>query len=193
MVTSDRQREIIEASLELIHAQGIQELTMKRIAAAVGVSEPALYKHFSSKSDILSAVVDELEATRAGALEAARTAGGDPLAVLAAFFGTHARQFAKRPALMAVLFSDDLFRHDQALSTRVASIISGTQEMIRGEIEKGKTAGVLRLDVGGETAALMLAGGFRLLVSAWRLRGASFDLAERTEVFIEQALALLRA
>ncbi len=193
MARSDRQREIIEAALELIHAQGIQELTMKRIAAVVGVSEPALYKHFASKSDILSAVLDELETTRSGAVSAARTAGSDPLTALSSFFGTHARQFANRPALMAVLFSDDLFRHDQVLSERVATIISGTQEMIREEIDKGKNAGLLRLDVDGETAALMLTGGFRLLVSTWRLRGASFDLAVRTDEFISHALAILRA
>jgi len=193
MAISDRQREIIGATLNLIHEQGMQELTMKRIAAAIDVSEPALYKHFASKSDILSAVVDELEATRGGALAAARASGSDPLAVLSAFFGAHARQFAERPALMAVLFSDDLFRHDQDLSARVASIISSSQEMIRGELEKGKAAGLLRPDVDGETAALMIAGGFRLLVSTWRLRGAAFDLAARTDAFIDQALGLLRA
>lgn len=192
MSASERQREIIDAALELIHAQGLQELTMKRIAEAIGVSEPALYKHFPSKSEILSAVVDVLEAAGRGAVSTARAAGGDPLNTLSAFFRAHAKQFGNRPALMAVLFSDDLFRHDRALTARVVTILSENREMIATELERGKKAGLIRPDADADTVAMMLAGGFRLLVSTWRLRDMSFDLMRRTEAFVTHSFAMFR-
>src|SRR5690606_42124839 len=48
-----RQIEIIEASTNRISRFGIQNLTIKSLAEDIGLSEPALYRHFNSKNDIL--------------------------------------------------------------------------------------------------------------------------------------------
>ena len=193
MELSDRKKEIIDATLSLINEQGMQELTMKRIATAVGVSEPALYKHFPSKFDILSAVVDAMELSRAQTLKAAGTAGEHAEGVLTAFFENHAREFIRRPAMTTILFSEDLFQHDASLLIRVTRIISETQRKIQGEIDKEKKNGAFRSDIDTETASLMLLGGFRLLVSKWRLERYSFDLAARTSSFMRSVLLLLKA
>jgi AcrR family transcriptional regulator len=44
--------------MALVARHGIQGATTSRIAAAVGVSEAALYRHFSSRSEILLATLD---------------------------------------------------------------------------------------------------------------------------------------
>lgn len=193
MSVSERQKEIIDAALALIHEQGIQELTMKRIAAAVGVSEPALYRHFASKAEILSAIVSDMEAARSRALDSSGNGGRGADAALASFFDVHARQFAERPALAAVLFSEDVFRNDPGLSARVAVIISGTLGAVAREVERGKAAGVFRRDADPRNLALMLIGGFRLLVTSWRLEGSSFDLVERTRAYLVSAMLLFMA
>ena len=54
---SKRQKEIIEAAISLIAQNGIEGLTTKALAAAVGISEPALYRHFSNKAKIVQAVI----------------------------------------------------------------------------------------------------------------------------------------
>ena len=54
---SKRQIEIIEAATILIGQKGIQNLTTKNLAAEIGFSEPALYRHFKNKSDILQSVL----------------------------------------------------------------------------------------------------------------------------------------
>lgn len=192
MSLSERQREILDAALERIDELGIQELTMKRIAATVGISEPALYRHFTSKSEILSAVVGEMETVSAQSLESARRTGRGSAEVLASFLESHSRRFAEHPALTAVLFSEDLFRNDPTLHSRVGAIVSNTQELLRREIEKGRASGDFRRDLEPEAAALMLAGGFRLLVSLWNLRGHNFDLIARTRSYLESAIKVLK-
>jgi len=47
-----RQTQIIQASVAIIATKGIQGLTMKKIAASIGISEPAIYRHFASKNEI---------------------------------------------------------------------------------------------------------------------------------------------
>lgn len=46
---TDRQIEIMEAATLRIDQYGIQELTIKNLAADLGLSEAALYRHFKSK------------------------------------------------------------------------------------------------------------------------------------------------
>ena len=48
---------ILRATAELIAKQGYAATSTRDIAAAVGVEQPALYKHFSAKSDIFAALV----------------------------------------------------------------------------------------------------------------------------------------
>lgn len=192
MSLSERQREILDAALERINESGIQELTMKRIAASVGISEPALYRHFASKSEILAAVVGEMETVSALSLDSVRRTGQGSAEVLASFLEAHSRRFAERPALTAVLFSEDLFRNDGSLHARVGAIVSNTQELLRREIEKGRASGEFRRNIDPEAAALMLAGGFRLLVSLWNLRGHDFELIARTRSFLDSAMKMLK-
>ncbi len=193
MPLSDRQREIIDAALILINNRGIQELTMKRIAAAIGVSEPALYRHFASKSEILSAVVGEMESFRAQALAEARSSGHEAAATLSAFFEAHAMRFVDRPELTIILFSEDVFRNDPSLLSRIDGIVSATQKTVRDEVERGKRSREFKKDLNAETAALMLTGGFRLLVSTWRLRNRSFDLPAKSTSLIDSAMRLFKA
>ncbi len=55
---TERQIEIINVALELISEKGIQGLTIKNLAKKIGITEPAIYRHYDSKTDILIAVLD---------------------------------------------------------------------------------------------------------------------------------------
>lgn len=48
---------ILDAAAELIALRGYASTSTRDIAAAVGVEQPAIYKHFSAKRDILAALV----------------------------------------------------------------------------------------------------------------------------------------
>lgn len=53
-----RKRQIVQMTLDLIADEGIQGTTMSRIAEAVGITEPSLYSHFTSRQEILLAALD---------------------------------------------------------------------------------------------------------------------------------------
>ena len=50
---TERQQEILDKSIEIISRKGIQGLTIKNLSKEIGISEPAIYRHFESKTDIL--------------------------------------------------------------------------------------------------------------------------------------------
>jgi AcrR family transcriptional regulator len=51
---------IVERALKIIDADGVAGLSMRRLAAELGVSGPSLYHHYGSKDEILDAIVDKI-------------------------------------------------------------------------------------------------------------------------------------
>jgi len=56
MTTKER---IIDKALTLFSTKGFKGTTVKNIADAVGIKDASLYKHFSSKQEIMDAIVKE--------------------------------------------------------------------------------------------------------------------------------------
>jgi AcrR family transcriptional regulator len=56
-----RQR-IVEVASALVDAEGLDAVSVRRLAAELGVQGPSLYNHFATKSEILDAVADAVVA-----------------------------------------------------------------------------------------------------------------------------------
>lgn len=52
--------EIITAAIDLAESDGLEKLSLHRIAAAVGVTTTSLYHHISDKADVLDAMADHI-------------------------------------------------------------------------------------------------------------------------------------
>ena len=53
----DRQAQIADTARALLDAEGPQALTMRRIAGALGIKAPSLYKHIPDKKSLEALVV----------------------------------------------------------------------------------------------------------------------------------------
>jgi AcrR family transcriptional regulator len=49
-------RKVLEAALRVVDEEGLEELTMRRLAQVLGVEAPSLYKHIAAKDDILDGI-----------------------------------------------------------------------------------------------------------------------------------------
>ncbi|MEU8700328.1 TetR/AcrR family transcriptional regulator [Streptomyces sp. NPDC048680] len=87
---TDRCRQIVTAARTLLEQEGPEALTMRRLAARVGITAPSLYKHFPDKSSVVNALIGAMLRETAGALEAAETADPGSFPALAAAYRTHA-------------------------------------------------------------------------------------------------------
>lgn len=55
-----RRAEVVAAALELLDAEGLDGLTMRRLGARLNVQGGALYRHFPSKEALLDAMAEQL-------------------------------------------------------------------------------------------------------------------------------------
>ena len=58
MNAPDRRRQLLDAALELFSRKGFGGTTTKEIAAAAGVTEAIIFRHFPSKQALYTAVLD---------------------------------------------------------------------------------------------------------------------------------------
>lgn len=86
----ERQRETTRAEIratarELLVESGLEAVSVSAIARRMGMSGPAIYRYYASHDDLVGAVVAELFAELADALDGARGAGvpGDRLLAMA--------------------------------------------------------------------------------------------------------------
>jgi AcrR family transcriptional regulator len=59
MSSDERKACIVQAACKLFSEKGFRGVTTRELAAAVGVTEPVLYEHFRTKSDLYSAIIEE--------------------------------------------------------------------------------------------------------------------------------------
>src|SRR5512135_3028816 len=64
-----RRKQIIDDLRKLIIEYGSENVTVRRIAKEIGVSQGAIYRHFKSKREILSFLVDYIEENLVGDVE----------------------------------------------------------------------------------------------------------------------------
>jgi AcrR family transcriptional regulator len=57
---SHRRTDVVEHALEVLDRHGLADLSMRRLAADLGVQPSALYWHFANKQTLLAAVADEV-------------------------------------------------------------------------------------------------------------------------------------
>jgi AcrR family transcriptional regulator len=103
-------------------------LTMQRVAEAVGVKAPSLYKRVRNRDDLVRLVVEDVARDLTNVLDEA-TSGGDPRRELSAM--AHAlRSFAHaQPAAYALLFaqlSDDARPDQERLALTAAAVLRVT-------------------------------------------------------------------
>jgi AcrR family transcriptional regulator len=66
-------QDVVRAAVELLHEEGLEAVSMRRVAARLGVSPVPLYSRVGNKDDLLDAVADQLLAD----LVPGRVAGAD--------------------------------------------------------------------------------------------------------------------
>jgi AcrR family transcriptional regulator len=173
---TERQKEIIKASIDIISEKGIQNLTIKNLSRSIGISEPAIYRHFESKMDILIAILTQFEKFIPIKNDFIQNEEVSSIDKLREIVGTHFSHFAKNPAFAAVIFSEEIFRDDKKLAKKIFSIMRSNFDRMLAIIRDGQKKSEIRSDIHEEQITNIIMGGLRLIVKKWRLSDHSFNI-----------------
>jgi len=171
-----RQSQIVNTALALIADKGIQNLTIKNLARRVGISEPAIYRHFDSKHEIIMTLLAQFEAQGNEFLHNLRHQDKSPLEKLEYFILDRYNRCIQDTNLAKVMFSEEHFQGNEQFATRMLGIMHRHSEEIHNIIVQGQEAGEIRNDITPSTIFRTVFGAVRLLVKQWCLSNFAFDL-----------------
>lgn len=189
---TDRQIEIMEAATLRIDQYGIQELTIKNLAADLKLSEAALYRHFKSKNDImlglLSYFIFEMKERITTILSKEDIT---PTEQLIQIFNSQIKTFFKKPAIVSVIFSEGIFQFNKDLSEKVSSMMELMHTHIDTIIKKGQDEGTYRELTGSGTISTIIMGSMRMTVLKWKLSGHKSDILKDGNTVLNGLLKMI--
>lgn len=162
--TEDRQVELADAALTIIATKGIAALTTRSLAAEVGLSTGAIFKHFSSLDALLDAVVGRVESV----LEATFPDPSlPPRERLERFVEARSSAVGKQLGILRLIVSDQVsLAMPKGGSERLDACVARTRTFLRASITEAQAEGTIRGDLSAATLASIVMGTVQVLALA---------------------------
>lgn len=175
--TEERQKLIIDEAIKIIHDSGYQSLSIRELAQRVGISEPAIYRHFLNKEDIVLGILSRFNAFDLSLFKEVKSYD-NPIDQIKCFVKFHFEFLNKNPEMTSVIFAEDIFNQSDFLKEKMLAIIMKRKKLMKSIIDAAKTKNQI-LDLETEELLTVILGFIRLVVLEWRMSNFSFSLADR--------------
>jgi AcrR family transcriptional regulator len=135
--------ELLDTAIEQLREAGVEDLSLRALARAIGVSQTAPYRHFGDKSELLAAMAtcgyrDLLDALR----QAGAATGDCPQEQLFAFAHAYVDYAARNPQLFKLMFGPAVQPTVKYPELREAS--RDTLQLVQDILQRGVDSGVFR-------------------------------------------------
>lgn len=138
MAREDRRRQLLDVAQQLFSREGFHRVSMDDIADLAQVSKPVLYRHFPSKVDLYTAVIDRRGQSLVAAIDQALASVDDDVeppggrAVVRAIVRAHVEFVEDAGESFSLLFESDVTR-DADVRTHVEhASTAATEAVCRG-------------------------------------------------------------
>jgi TetR/AcrR family fatty acid metabolism transcriptional regulator len=188
---TDRQFEIIEAAGKILTASGVGGLTIKNLAKEMDFSESAIYRHFSSKEDIilymLNYLAESMDERYAKAIKADLTASEK----LRKLFQNQFSFFKTKPHFAVAVFSDGLMEESEGINKAILKIMDVKIKHLKPIVIEGQQNGTFIHSITSDEIIHVIMGAVRLHMFKWRLDNFKFELERKGENLIASVLKLI--
>ncbi len=180
--TEERQKIIVDEAINIIHEGGYESLSIRELAKRVKISEPAIYRHFLNKEDIVLGILNRIsnfDQNLIASINKKKTTKEK----LDEFICFHFRFLEKNKNMTSVIFAEDIFMQSHILKEKLMQILSHRQKLIVEIIEKVKIKNKIK-DIDTNELSKIIVGLIRMTVLEWKLSGFSFSLEKKGKSII---------
>jgi AcrR family transcriptional regulator len=150
---AQRRRSILDAALIVLSREGYAGMTTARVARRVGVAEPILYRHFSSKRAILRALLEEVIARMMAAFREVVEQETDPVAALRRICRSYPDLARRYEREFRIINQSVIDARDPGTRLALERHYEAYHAFLRRLIEAGQQGGALRSDISADIGA----------------------------------------
>lgn len=173
--------EIVEAVLRLSSEVGPDRLTTQAVAEAVGLTQPAIFRHFANREALWVGVAETVAARMREAWTAAAAAAVSPVDGLRRLIVAQAGVVAAEPSILAIVFSHELRVGNPALAAVFRELMADLTARLAARF----SACGARCPLAPADGALLALGLVQSTALRWSLLGRGFDLVGETRRLLD--------
>jgi AcrR family transcriptional regulator len=136
---------IREAGLDLIHERGFEAVSLRQLAARVGLQPGSLYNHIETKQDLLFDLIHNHMVTLLQSVDAELDGIEDPLARLKAFIAFHLTYHIERKREVFI-GSSELRSLDPKNRKKIVALRRAYEERLCDILERGTEKRLFKID-----------------------------------------------
>ena len=175
---TERQIEILHETKELIGEKGIQNFTIKNLASKMSFSEPAIYRHFKDKTEILTSLLNYNSEIINTQVDQILDSKDNTLTRFEKILNFKLSHIEKNPSIVMIVFAENAYQNCDRLSEIVAKIMKRRTERMIKLLKEGQKNKEIRNDVNTEQLAKIIQGGIRETILSWKLSGFKTSLSQ---------------
>jgi AcrR family transcriptional regulator len=177
--TEERQTEIVATALHLACETSPALITTAEIAAAIGVTQGAVFKHFPTKDAIWLAAMRWVREALMQKLQAAADQAATPLDALAAMFRAHVEFVVAHPGVPRFIFHELQQPADSPAKLEVRAVLQGYRKLLIRQLAESKERRLVSPDLDLEAAATGFIGLIQGLVMQSMLTGRTAGMRQQ--------------
>lgn len=127
----ERRLQILQTLAAMLQEPKPEKITTAALAARVGVSEAALYRHFASKAQMYEGLIEFIEQTLLGLIARITADTPSPAAQIEAILGMLLNFAEKNPGMTRVLIGDALVHENERLQKRINQLHDRIEAQLR--------------------------------------------------------------
>ncbi|MBL8311595.1 MAG: nucleoid occlusion factor SlmA [Burkholderiales bacterium] len=160
----ERKTQILQTLAGMLEQPQGEKITTAALAAKVGVSEAALYRHFASKAQMFEALIEFIEESVFTLVNQITQAERDGRAQAHQMVGMLLGFAEKNPGMVRVLIGDVLVNEDPRLQSRINQLIDRIDASLKQALQLPGAGGALPPAVSAAAAAAALSA---FVVGRW--------------------------
>jgi AcrR family transcriptional regulator len=176
---SDRQVEIIKHTIELMGEEGAHNFSIRKLAKRVGVTEPAVYRHFESKDDLMVNVASFIVQNWNLLLTDIKVPKLPPVDQLRLIFENVIVYCDENRLFARTVFTADLISSDTGMTRILKELKHEGVQRFSQMLREWKDRGEINRDINCGNVTDIFFGAFQWVMSDWISEDFSYDLKSK--------------
>ena len=156
--TEVRQEQIKKAVLEIIAEEGLHNLSTRNLAKRIGFTEGAIFRHFSSKRDIIKGIMDDVANDLIGSLRSIVISPVKTEEKLFNYLCRNVKYLKENKGITILLFSEATHLGDKELKEKLNQILLEQKQFIIKMVKDGIVEGLCDKKINPEDIAMLYMG-----------------------------------
>lgn len=180
-----RKEKITITSIEILDEKGIQGLTTREIASRQNITEPAIYRHFSSKKNIILSIIEKFKIFDELISSTIKENEIEPIEALKYYIESFSTYYENYPEITTIMFSLDIYGYDEELKKEMIDTFDNRDQLICEIIKEGQDKDIFNKDLSPEYFSDIIIDVIWGTIKRWKFNHCKDDLTHEVMKKIE--------